>query len=128
MAMKVYVNLPVKDVGKTKDFFTKLGFEFDARASNEDCGCMIVGTDDDRVMFLSEKFFRTFMKKEICDTARFAETIIALETENPAQVAELYEKAIAAGARENTPPSRKFAYQKNFEDLDGHIWEIFYHG
>lgn len=127
MPMKVYVNLPVKNVGNAKDFFTQLGFKFDEQASNEDCGCMIVG-EGDYVMLLSEKFFKTFTKKEICDVSKTAEVIVALETETPEQVEEIYEKAIAAGATENIPPTQKFPYQKNFEDLDRHIWEVFHIG
>jgi len=126
MSMNVYVNLPVKDLEKSKKFFSKLGFEFNEKFSDEKCGCMIVGGDN-YVMLLAEEFFKTFTKKEICDAAKATEVIVALEVENREKVDELFNKAIAAGATENVEPMQeKFMHQCNFQDLDGHIWEVFY--
>jgi len=126
MSMKVYVNLPVKDLDKSKEFFSKLGFEFNEKFTDEKCGCMIVGGDN-YVMLLAEEFFKTFTKKDICDATKATEVIVALEVENSEKVDELYNKAIAAGATKNVEPMQeKFMHQQNFQDLDGHVWEIFY--
>ncbi|MGI0015380.1 MAG: VOC family protein, partial [Nitrososphaera sp.] len=67
MATKIFVNLPVKDLNKTIAFFTKLGFTFNPQFTDENATCMIVG-EDIFVMLLVDKFFKTFTKKEICDT------------------------------------------------------------
>jgi len=126
MAMNVYVNLPVKDLEKSKEFFSKLGFKFNQKFTDEKCGCMIVGGDN-YVMLLTEEFFKTFTKKEISDATKATEVIVALEVENREKVDELFDKAIAAGATKNTEPMiEKFMYQQNFRDLDGHVWEVFY--
>ena len=126
MAMNVYVNLPVKDLEKSKDFFSKLGFEFNQKFTDEKCGCMIVG-EDNYVMLLAEEFFKTFTKKEISDATKTTEVIVALEVENRGKVDELFNKAIEAGATKNIEPmEEKFMYQQNFQDLDGHVWEVFY--
>ena len=126
MTMNVYVNLPVKNLEKSKDFFSKLGFEFNQKFTDEKCGCMIVGGDN-YVMLLAEEFFKTFTKKEICDAAKATEVIVALEVENREKVDELFNKAIEAGGMKNTEPMiESFMYQQNFQDLDGHVWEVFY--
>ena len=65
---KLFVNLAVRDLDRSKEFFTKLGFEFDPRFTDENATCMLVG-EDAYVMLLTEPFFRKFTKKELCDTA-----------------------------------------------------------
>jgi predicted lactoylglutathione lyase len=67
---KIFVNLPVKDLNKTIEFFTKLGFKFNPQFTDNNATCMIVG-EDIFVMLLVEKFFQTFTKKEICDTSKY---------------------------------------------------------
>jgi uncharacterized protein len=61
MTTKIFVNLPVKDLDKTVEFFTKLGFKFNPSFTDENATCMIIG-DDIFVMLLVEKFFKTFTK------------------------------------------------------------------
>ena len=64
MTTKIFVNLPIKDLNKTIDFFTKLGFKFNPQFTDENATCMIVG-EDIFIMLLVETFFKTFTKKEI---------------------------------------------------------------
>ena len=80
MATKIFVNLPVKNLNKTIEFFTKLGFKFNPQFTNENATCMIVG-EDIFVMLLIENFFKTFTKKQISDTSKNTEVIVALSVE-----------------------------------------------
>ena len=64
MATKIFVNLPVKDLNQTVEFFTKLGFKFNAQFTDENATSMII-SDDIYVMLLVERYFQTFTKKEI---------------------------------------------------------------
>ncbi len=73
MTTKIFLNLPVKDLDKSMEFFTKLEFSFDPQFTDDNATCMIV-CEDIFVMLLVEKFFKTFTKKEICDTAKYTET------------------------------------------------------
>jgi predicted lactoylglutathione lyase len=126
MATKIFVNLPVKDLNKSIDFFTKLGYTFNPQFTNENATCMII-TEEIYTMLLVEPFFKTFTKKEICDTGKNIEAIIALSADSRAEVDELVNKAIAAGATEpKEPQDMGFMYTRDFEDLDGHLWEVFY--
>lgn len=126
MATQIFVNLPVKDLNKAVAFFTRLGFTFNPQFTDENATCMIVGKDI-FVMLLVEKFFKTFTSKEICDTAKDAEAIIALSAESREKVDEMMSKAIEAGGKEpRKPQDHGWMYGRSFQDIDGHLWEIFY--
>ena len=96
MATKIFVNLPVKDLNKTIEFFTKLGFTFNPQFTDENATCMIVG-EDIFVMLLVEKFFKTFTKKEISDTTKDTEVIVALSAESREKVDQMISRVIEAG-------------------------------
>jgi uncharacterized protein len=120
---KIFVNLPVKDLNKTIDFFTILGFKFNPQFTDENATCMIVG-EDILVMLLVEKFFKTFTKKEISDTSKNTEVIVALSVEGREKVDQMINNAIRAGGREyREPQEHGWMYGRSFEDI-GHLWEI----
>ena len=126
MKTKIFVNLPVEDLNKTIDFFTKLGFKFNPQFTDENATCMIVG-DDIFVMLLVEKFFKTFTKKEISDTSKNTEVIVALSIEGRENVDQMLNKAIEYGGKESREPQdHGWMYGRSFEDIDGHLWEIIY--
>ncbi len=126
MATKIFVNLPVKDLNKTIAFFTKLGFTFNPQFTDENAACMIVG-EDIFVMLLVDKFFKTFTKKEICDTTKDTEVIVALSAESREKVDRMINKVIEAGGREpREPQDHGWMYGRIFQDIDGHLWEVFY--
>ena len=126
MKTKIFVNLPVKDLNKTIEFFTKLGFKFNPQFTDENATCMIVG-DDIFVMLLVEKFFKTFTKKEIADTSKNTEVIVALSVEGRENVDQMINKAIEYGGKESREPQdHGWMYGRSFEDIDGHLWEIIY--
>ena len=124
MATKIFVNLPVKDLNRSIEFFTKLGYTFNAQFTDENATCMNV-SDDIFVMLLTESFFITFTKQPISDAKKSTEVIICLSAESKQSVDEIIRKAVAAGA---TTPNEKqdqgFMYGHGFQDLDGHLWEF----
>lgn len=126
MATKIFVNLPVKDLNKSVEFFTKLGFSFNPLFTDENATCMIVG-EDSYVMLLVEKFFKTFTSKEIADTTKSIEVITSLNVDSRAKVDEMVDKAMRAGAgTAREPEEYPYMYGRSFHDLDGHLWEIGY--
>jgi uncharacterized protein len=126
MSTQIFVNLPVRDLDKSVEFFTKLGYEFNQQFTDENATCMLVG-ENIFVMLLVEKYFKTFTPKEICDTTQYSEVLVALSFESREAVDEIVDKAIAAGGTTyNQPKDHGFMYQHGFQDLDGHIWEIFF--
>jgi predicted lactoylglutathione lyase len=126
MATKIFVNLPVKNLNKSIEFFTKLGFSFNQQFTDETATCMIV-TDDIFVMLLTEPKFKTFTPKEICDAKKYTEALVCLSLEDRVKVDEMVRKAVAAGGSTyNEPQDHGFMYGHGFQDLDGHIWELIY--
>ncbi len=123
---KIFVNLPVKDLEKSIDFFTQLGFEFNAQFTDENATCMVI-SDHIFVMLLVEEYFKSFIKKEVSDATKSTEVILALSVESKEKVDELVDKALAAGGKaSNDPVDHGFMYQRSFQDLDSHQWELFY--
>ncbi|MCY7354170.1 MAG: VOC family protein [Lysobacter sp.] len=126
MTTQIFVNLPVKDLDKSVAFFTVLGFKFNPKFTDENATCMIVG-EDSFVMLLVDTFFKTFTNKPLVDATKHTEVLVALSCDSRADVDAMVAKAATAGA--TTPmPSKDygFMYQHGFQDLDGHLWEVFH--
>ena len=123
---KLFVNLPVRDLKRSKEFFGRLGFDFNPQFTNDQGACMLVG-EDAYVMLLDEAFFRTFTKRELCDTSRHTEGLFSLSCESRAEVDRLVATAVSAGGRHAMDPQdHGFMYGWSFYDLDGHHWEVFW--
>jgi len=124
-ATKIFVNLPVKDLKKTMDFFSKLGFKFNPMFTDENAACLVISI---YAMLLVEKFFKNFIPdKEICDARSSAEALVALSTKTRQEVDEVIKKVLAAGGSEyRQAQDYGWMYGRAFQDIDGHIWEIFY--
>jgi predicted lactoylglutathione lyase len=126
MATKIFVNLPVKDLNKSIEFFTKLGFTFNPQFTDETATCMIV-SEDISVMLLTHDKFKMFTPKNICDATKSTEVLVCLSADNRQQVDALVRQAVAAGGTTyNAPQDHGFMYGHGFQDLDGHIWELIY--
>lgn len=126
MAQQIFVNLAVKDLPKSKAFFEKLGYSFNAQFTNDDAACMVI-SDTIYAMLLTEPFFKKFTDKELVDSKKSTEVLICLSAESRAAVDEIVRKAVAAGGRVyNEPQDHGFMYGHGFEDLDGHLWELAY--
>ena len=121
---EIYVNVSVRDLEKSKEFFTTLGFTFNPQFTDQNAACMIIN-DKAYMMLLSEPFFRGFTKLEPCDTSRQTEAMLAISCESRAEVDQLVRKAIDAGGRHAMDPmDHGWMYGWSFYDLDGHHWEV----
>src|SRR5688572_10419998 len=102
MATKIFVNLPVKDLKKSVEFFTKLGYTFNPQFTDENATCMII-SETIFVMLLVHPFFESFTKKPIPDASKTSEVILALSAESKADVDKLIQKAVKAGGTAPNP-------------------------
>jgi uncharacterized protein len=126
MVKQIFVNLPVKNLEKSVEFFTKLGFTFNAQFTDPSSTCMVM-SDTIYAMLLTEERFKTFSPQPISDAKKTTEVLIALALENREQVNDMITKAVAAGGSTyNEPQDHGFMLQHGFQDLDGHIWEVFF--
>ena len=121
---KLFVNLAVRNVKTSIDFFTKLGFSFNPKFTDDNAACMIV-SEEAFVMLLAESYFKTFTRRALCDGSRQTEGLFAVSCENKSEVDDLVRKALAAGATHAMDAhDHGFMYGHGFQDLDDHIWEL----
>ena len=124
MGTKIFVNLPVKDLDKSKEFFGKLGYTFNAQFTDATAACMVI-SDDIYAMLLTHDKFKQFTGKAIADATKTTEVLVCLSADSKYEVNELVDKAVKAGASVTREPQEYgFMFERSFDDLDGHIWEI----
>ncbi|HYF36453.1 MAG TPA: VOC family protein [Prosthecobacter sp.] len=124
MNKNVFVNLPVRDLAKSIEFFKQLGYTFNARFTDETATCMII-SDNIYAMLLIHEKFQTFTPTPICDATKSTEVLTCLSCESREEVDAQVKKAVAAGGSTySQPQDHGFMYAHGFQDLDGHIWEL----
>lgn len=126
MSKKIFVNIPVKDLKRSMEFFTAVGFTFNLQFTNENAAAMSI-SNEIYFMLVAEPYFKTFTVKEIASTKTTAEAIFALGVDSKSEVDSLVDKAMNAGAGTyNEPKDYGFMFTRSFQDPDDHLWEIFY--
>jgi len=123
MPIRIFVNLPVRSLARSVAFFEHLGYRFDPQFTDDNATCMIVG-DNIFVMLLLEPFFQQFTSKPVADAHRTTEAIMCIAVDSRATVDSLVDKAVDAGALPGKTRDLGFMYQRSFQDLDGHLWEM----
>ncbi|CDF80278.1 glyoxalase family protein [Formosa agariphila KMM 3901] len=126
MAKQIFINLAVKDVNKSMDFYTALGFTNNPQFSDDNTKCM-VWSDTIYVMLMAKEKFSTFATKPIADTKENIAGLYSLSTDSVDEMNEILENGLRAGGNEpNELRDYDFMQQRTIEDLDGHTWEMFY--
>ena len=126
MSKQVFINLPVKDLKKSMDFYEAIGFTNNPQFTDETAACM-VWSDAIFVMLLTHDKLKQFISKTIIDAKQTVGVINALSLESNDEVNAFLEKAIIAGGNEYAEPKDYgFMQQRSVEDLDGNSWEVFY--
>ncbi|TDS58101.1 VOC family protein [Myroides indicus] len=126
MAKQIFINLAVKDLTKSMDFYTALGFTNNHQFSDDTAKCM-VWSEAIYVMLLTHEKFSTFATKPIADTKSNLAGLFSLSVEHLEEMSKIVESGIKAGGTE--PSEMKdygFMQQRTIEDFDGHTWEVFY--
>lgn len=124
----VYINLPVADLVKATAFYEAIGFVTNPQFSGETASGMAYDNSL-YVMLLTHDFMKWFLpaEKTVADAHSTCEVLNAIQLSSKETVDSMFEKAIAAGGKQTIPAyDHWFMYGKDFEDLDGHIWEIFW--
>ena len=125
MISNIFVNLPVKDLEKSKKFFEAIGGKVNQQFTDETASSIILGGNI-FCMLLTHAKFKEFNPKQIAD-AKTSEVMIALGVDSKEEVNRIVDAAIKAGGKETRPPADYgFMQQRVFEDLDGHHWEVIY--
>jgi hypothetical protein len=124
MNTKIFVNLPVADLPRSRAFFKALGFSFNEEFCDDSAACVVIN-EHIYTMLLTHAKFREFTSKTICDATQSTEVLICLSCESRPEVDALVRKAVAAGGSTYAEPKDYgFMYQNSFQDPDGHQWEL----
>ena len=124
MNKNIFVNLPVKDLNRSIQFFTAVGYTFNPQFTDDTATCMVIH-DNIFAMLLTHEKFQQFTPLPICDATKATEVLTCLSCESRAEVDELISKAVNAGGTVVTEPQdHGFMYGHAYRDLDGHAWEL----
>ncbi len=128
MTKQIWLNLPVKDINRSKEFFTALGFTFKENRSNTTMLAMMVGDNNFPVMLFEESVFKGVVQNEITDTILSSEILISVDAESREEVEEFAQKVSIAGGDVFAKPAeiRGWMYGCAFADPDGHRWNVLY--
>lgn len=120
----IYVNLPIKDLNKTRDFWTKLGFSFNPQFSDNKALCLVLNDGNIYAMLITHEFFSTFTNRPIADGST-TQVLIAIEVESREKVDEIMRIALEnGGTRYRNSEDHGWMYSDSFADPDGHQWEV----
>ncbi|MFE1628003.1 VOC family protein [Brevibacillus reuszeri] len=128
MPKELWINLPVKDLKKAKEFYAALGFSFHPRHEKSDeVAGLIIGEHKALVMLFPESAFKSFTRNELADTRQGTEVLLSIDAQSKEEVDEMIQKARQAGGAIFAEPSEQsFMYGAGFADLDGHRWNVLY--
>ena len=126
MAKQIFINLAVKDLQKSMDFYTALGFSNNPQFSDESGKCM-VWSENIFVMIMTHEKFASFATKPIADTKSNLAGLFSLSVDSVDEVNRIVRKGLDAGGTEPTEmKDYGFMQQRTIEDFDGHTWEVFF--
>jgi predicted lactoylglutathione lyase len=128
MTKEIWINLPVKDVEKSKAFFTELGFNLHPGHGDANSACLLLGEKNVAVMLFEENMFKGFTQNALSDAKQSSEVLISFDAESIAEVDEMAARAEKAGANIFGKPAdiQGWMYGFGFADPDGHRWNMLY--
>lgn len=122
---QIYVNLPVKNIQKTKEFWTNLGFSVNEQISDDRAVCIIMN-DTISIMFLTEEFFETFSERPV-PKGDTTQVLVAIGLESREEVDQVVNAAVANGATQHEEAQdHGWMYQNSFWDINGHSWNVIF--
>lgn len=125
MSKLIFINLPVKDLERSKAFYEAVGAGNNPAFSDDTAACMVF-SDTIHAMLLTHEKWRQFTSKPIVDAHASAQVLLCLSADSRDEVSRLVARASSAGGKADPTPVQDygFMYGRSFEDPDGHIWEV----
>jgi predicted lactoylglutathione lyase len=122
----IYINLPIKDMQKTRSFWSALGCKFNDQFSDDNALCLEIQEGKIYAMLITHEMFSTFTNRAIAN-ATTTQVLMAIEVDSREEVDTIVSKALAHGAtRYRESADHGWMYYDSFADIDGHQWEIMF--
>lgn len=126
MSQKIFVNIPVSDLERSKAFYQAIGFSLNLGFADETACCVVI-SEHIYLMILTYPRFEGFATLPRADTTKSTAALIALSCDDRAAVDRMMEAALAAGGTEPKPfDDHGFMYSRTFHDPDGNVFEPFW--
>lgn len=128
MPKNLWINLPVKDIRKSKAFFTEIGFPLNPNCPNNDeAVSLLIGEQNVAVMLFPEATLRSFAGSDLTDTSKSMEVLLSIGANSKDEVDDLVKKVMLAGGTIYSEPQENgWMYGAGFADVDGHRWNVLY--
>lgn len=125
MSRMIFVNLPVRDLAKSRAFLEALGAANEPKFTDETAACMTL-SESIHVMLLTHEKFSQFTPRPVADATAGSEVLLCLSAESRESVDTAVERAVASGGTADPSPKQDYGvmYGRSVSDPDGHIWEI----
>ena len=126
MKNEFWLNLPVKNLSRSKEFFKSIGFSF--KNESDTMVSLLVGKDDVVINLFEEEEFKGYSGNEIPDTQNATEVLFNIGAKDKEEVNAFSVKVKIAGGKIYRGPEEKdgWMYGCGFTDLDGHRWSMLY--
>jgi predicted lactoylglutathione lyase len=125
MNKQIILNIPVKNLDKSKAFFAALDYGFNPDFASEHSACVVIADGSIYAMLSAEAVFKTCIDKPVVQAKEANELVICLSCESREELESLIAKAQAAGGRIPHPlEDHGFMVDQGFEDIDGHLWNL----
>lgn len=123
---QIFINLPVRDLLTSVNFYTQLGFVPNPVFSFDNQKCM-AWSDQILLMLQSYVMFQSGSKMPISNPKEHTNSSYTIPVESIEQMNLMVESALQAGGLEIMPKIvETFMQVRTIADLDGHIWGIIY--
>jgi predicted lactoylglutathione lyase len=122
----IYINLPVNDLTRSRQFWTALGFSFNELYSDDKVLCLVLRESAIYSMLMLPEVYKNYTNRPLADGST-TQVILAIQVESKARVDEIVKLAMEQGAsRYKEPVDYGWMYYDSFVDPDGHQWEVMY--
>lgn len=129
---QVWANIPVKNVERTRDFYSSLGFKINGEKDNEQLISFFVGKDNFVVHFFKEEIFEQASAGKAADLKKGHEVMFTIGANNREEVDTWAKQVTEAGGTLFSKPAEigkgNGWYGCGFADPEGHKWNVFYNG
>ncbi len=125
----VWINLPVKDLAKSRSFFRAIGLRENLMFQNSnEAGSFYIGENDFVLMLFPYEAFRGFTQNQVADASEASEVLVSFDAQSRGEVDELASLVREAGGKVFAGPAevQGYMYGFGFADLDGHRWNMVY--
>ena len=125
MQPMIFMNLPVRDLQKSRKFLEALGAVNEPKFTDSTAAGMTL-SDSIHVMLLTHEKFSQFTPLPIADAAKTTQVLLCLSSPSRESVDLSVERAVAAGGTADPSPKQDYGvmYGRSVADPDGHIWEV----